>query len=98
MKRTNLILLVVVLVLVSLPLLLPVPGGLQEPFAGADAQAKDAIIAANPDYQPWFKPLWEPPRSTKVSCAVAVVSGMEVNVTVALSNETTQLLAPKPLT
>jgi cobalt/nickel transport protein len=61
MKRTNLILLVVVLVLVSLPLLLPVPGGLQEPFAGADAQAKDAIIAANPDYQPWFKPLWEPP-------------------------------------
>jgi cobalt/nickel transport protein len=61
MKRTNLLLLAAVVVIAALPLILPLPGGLAEPFAGADAQAQTAITAANPDYQPWFTPLWEPP-------------------------------------
>ena len=34
-------------------------------FAGADAQAAVAIKALNPNYQPWFKPIWTPP-STEV--------------------------------
>ncbi|MFO1372052.1 MAG: energy-coupling factor ABC transporter substrate-binding protein [Candidatus Competibacteraceae bacterium] len=61
MKRTNLILLVVVLLLAVQPLLLPIPNSLKEPFPGADDRGKDTIVAANPDYQPWFKPVWEPP-------------------------------------
>jgi cobalt/nickel transport protein len=61
MRRSNLILLAIVLLLAVLPLLLPVPGGLKEPFAGTDDQGMEAIVAINPDYKPWFKPVWEPP-------------------------------------
>jgi cobalt/nickel transport protein len=61
MKHTNLILLVVVLILAAQPLLLPIPNNLDEPFPGADDRGRDTIVAANPDYQPWFKPVWEPP-------------------------------------
>ena len=61
MRRSNLILLAIVLLLAVLPLLLPVPDGLKEPFAGADDQGMEAIVAINPDYKPWFQPLWEPP-------------------------------------
>lgn len=32
-------------------------------FAGADDQAKNAISSIDANYQPWFKPLWEPPSS-----------------------------------
>lgn len=61
MTRTNLILLGLVLVLAVMPLLLPVTGGLAEPFSGADGQAQAAISEAHPEYLPWFEPLWEPP-------------------------------------
>jgi len=30
-------------------------------FAGADGQAMEVVTALNPDYQPWFELLWEPP-------------------------------------
>ncbi len=32
-------------------------------FGGADGQAKEYIIEANPDYEPWFSNIWEPPGS-----------------------------------
>ncbi len=63
MKRTNLILLVVVLILAAQPLLLPIPNSLEEPFPGADDRGTGMIMASHPDYQPWFKPVWEPPSS-----------------------------------
>lgn len=30
-------------------------------FAGADAQASEAISTLNPNYQPWFNSIWTPP-------------------------------------
>ncbi|MCL5270319.1 MAG: energy-coupling factor ABC transporter substrate-binding protein [bacterium] len=30
-------------------------------FAGADDSARNAISEIRPGYQPWIKPLWEPP-------------------------------------
>ncbi|MDK2821893.1 MAG: cobalt/nickel transport protein [Clostridia bacterium] len=30
-------------------------------FAGADAQAEQAITQIQPDYKPWIEPIWEPP-------------------------------------
>jgi cobalt/nickel transport protein len=30
-------------------------------FAGADGQAMETVAALNPDYQPWFGFIWEPP-------------------------------------
>ncbi|WP_202320652.1 energy-coupling factor ABC transporter substrate-binding protein [Archaeoglobus neptunius] len=34
-----------------------------EKWAGADDMAEDAINKINPDYQPWFSPVFEPPSS-----------------------------------
>lgn len=61
MKRINLLLLVVVVMLAAQPLLFPIPNQLAEPFPGADDRGKDTIVASNPDYKPWFEPVWEPP-------------------------------------
>ena len=69
MKRTNLILLALVLLLAILPLVLPLPSGLKEPFTGTDDQGQAAITAVNPQYQPWFEPLWNHPAArSKVCC------------------------------
>ena len=32
-----------------------------EAFGGSDDQACEAIGKIDPNYKPWFKPLWEPP-------------------------------------
>lgn len=61
MKRTNVILLILVVLLAVIPLLLPVAEHLDEPFAGADGQAEAAIVETYPDYEPWFSSFWEPP-------------------------------------
>ncbi len=53
----NGILLVIVAVLAFAPLFI----ARNAEFAGADAQASIAISTLNPNYVPWFKPLWEPP-------------------------------------
>lgn len=76
MKRTNLILLAVVLILAILPLLLPLPGGVKEPFTGADDQGMDAVTASNPDYQPWFSPIWEPPSDEVESLLFALQAAL----------------------
>jgi cobalt/nickel transport protein len=68
MKRyQNLLMIIAVVVLVAIPLWMvqkPAPGadGKEvEIFRGADDQAKDVIGKLAPGYQPWFKPLMEPP-------------------------------------
>ena len=53
----NGILLVIVAVLAFAPLFIVRNGE----FSGADDQAEQAISSINANYQPWFKPLWEPP-------------------------------------
>ena len=53
----NGILIVLVIVLAFGPLFL----ARNAEFAGADDQAEQAISTLNANYQPWFKPLWEPP-------------------------------------
>ena len=55
----NGLLLVIVAVLAFAPLFMT--RGAQ--FAGADAQAEDAITTLNPNYQPWFKSFWQPPSA-----------------------------------
>ena len=53
----NGILLVIVVVLAFGPLYI----ARDAEFAGADARASDAISTINPNYTPWFEPLWTPP-------------------------------------
>lgn len=70
MKRyQNLLMMIAVVVLVAVPLWMvqkpaPGPDGKEvEIFRGADDQAKDIIGTIAPGYQPWFKPLMEPPSA-----------------------------------
>ncbi len=34
---------------------------LAEEWAGADDKAEEAITKIDPNYEPWFSPIWEPP-------------------------------------
>ncbi|WP_347491286.1 energy-coupling factor ABC transporter substrate-binding protein [Desulfoscipio sp. XC116] len=55
--RNNLLLLALVVALAIVPLVM-VNGA---EFGGADGQAEEVIIEINPNYQPWFSAIWEPP-------------------------------------
>ncbi len=83
MKRyQNLLLIIGVVVLMAVPLWLvkkpaPGPDGKEvEIFKGADDQAKDVIGKIAPGYQPWFKPLMEPPSGEVGSLLFALQAAL----------------------
>jgi cobalt/nickel transport protein len=83
MKRyQNLLMMIAVVVLVAIPLCMvrkpaPGPDGKEvEIFLGADDQAKDVIGKLSPGYQPWFKPLMEPPSGEIGSLLFALQAAM----------------------
>lgn len=45
-------------------------------FAGSDDKAKDAISNVQPNYKPWFAPLWEPPGSEVQSLLFALQAAL----------------------
>ncbi len=55
-KRTNILLLIGVALLVILPLIF-----VHGQFGGSDDQGSAAIVALRPGYKPWFHSLWTPP-------------------------------------
>ncbi|MBV2365490.1 energy-coupling factor ABC transporter substrate-binding protein [Streptomonospora nanhaiensis] len=46
-----------------LPVLIGAADHLPEPFPGADAEAEEAVQRIDPDYEPWFTPVYEAPSS-----------------------------------
>lgn len=62
MNRHNLGLIAIAVVLVVISLVM---GSRREgaEFAGADGQAMAAVATLQPDYQPWFSPIWQPPSA-----------------------------------
>ncbi|GFP28859.1 energy-coupling factor ABC transporter substrate-binding protein, partial [Candidatus Hakubella thermalkaliphila] len=53
----NIILIIFVLALAIFPLI--IKSGAE--FGGADGQAQELITQIQPDYEPWFQSIWEPP-------------------------------------
>lgn len=49
-------------------------------FGGADAAAVEAIGEVAPDYQPWFRPLFEPPGGETESLLFAVQAAIGAGV------------------
>lgn len=83
MKRfQNLLLLTAVVLLVALPLIFiqkpePAPGQKEvEIFTGSDDQAKNLVSQIQPDYQPWFEPLMEPPSGEVASMLFALQAAL----------------------
>jgi cobalt/nickel transport protein len=60
MKPAVTVLMVLAIVaLVAAPFFLH--GGSDKKFAGTDDLAKETVKEHHPDYEPWAKPIWEPP-------------------------------------
>lgn len=63
MKMKNTLLLLAALTLLAAPLVLY--GGGASEFAGTDDQAEAKIREVRPDYQPWFRSLFEPDETSE---------------------------------
>lgn len=55
----NFLLILGVVALAVMPLIIHAGGDAE--FSGADGQAEGVIAQIQPDYQPWFNSIWEPP-------------------------------------
>lgn len=75
-NKINLILILLAIIIVITPLFIKKDAE----FEGADDQAEDIIGEINPDYEPWFDALWEPPsgevESLLFSLQVAIGAGV----------------------
>ena len=62
----NILLLLGVVFLAAIPMVIHSSGGAQGEgndalFTGSDGQAEELITKINPEYEPWFHSVWEPP-------------------------------------
>ena len=75
-NKTNLLLILLAIIMVIIPLFIKKDAE----FEGADSQAEDVITEINPDYEPWFDAIWEPPsgeiESLLFSLQVAIGAGI----------------------
>jgi len=72
MKKQNVILIILVVLLAAFPLFTQKGAD----FGGSDDKGKDMIGEINPDYQPWFSSFWEPPSSEIESFLFALQAGI----------------------
>lgn len=74
--KQNIILLFLIIAIVITPLIIKK----DSEFEGADGEAEGVIQEINPDYEPWFESLWEPPsgeiESLLFSLQVAIGAGI----------------------
>ncbi|GEB55239.1 cobalt transport protein CbiN [Streptomyces gardneri] len=78
--KINALLLLIVAALAVLPLALGLGDHKEEPFTGADAEAETAITELQPDYEPWFSPLYEPPSGEIESALFALQAALGAGV------------------
>ncbi|KKD09131.1 energy-coupling factor ABC transporter substrate-binding protein [Streptomyces sp. WM6386] len=78
--KINALLLFVVAALAVLPPALGLGDHKEEPFTGADAEAETAITEIEPDYEPWFSPLYEPPSGEIESALFALQAALGAGV------------------
>lgn len=80
MRRTTLTNLLLVAAAVAVFALTLVIGTSRGDFTGTDAAATDAIAAVDPDYEPWFTPLWTQPGGEVESGLFALQAGLGAGV------------------
>ena len=78
--RINTLLLLAVAALAVLPLVLGLGDHKEEPFTGADGEAEAAITELEPDYEPWFSPLYEPPSGEVESALFSLQAALGAGV------------------
>lgn len=76
MKKWTILILLAVVVLAIVPLLM-----IQDSeFGGADGEAETAITEVQPDYEPWFSSIWEPPGGETESLLFALQAAIGAGV------------------
>ncbi len=78
--KINSLLLLLVAALAVVPLAFGLGDHKEEPFAGADGEAETAITEIDPDYEPWFSPLYEPPSGEIESALFALQAAIGAGV------------------
>lgn len=78
--KINVLLLLAVAALAVLPLALGLGDHKEEPFTGADGEAETAITEIEPDYEPWFSPLYEPPSGEIESALFSLQAALGTGV------------------
>lgn len=78
--KINLLLLLAVAALAVMPLVLGLGDHKEEPFTGADGEAETAITEIEPDYEPWFSPLYEPPSGEIESALFSLQAALGAGV------------------
>ncbi|MFH9008112.1 energy-coupling factor ABC transporter substrate-binding protein [Streptomyces afghaniensis] len=78
--KINLLLLLAVAALAVLPLALGLGDHKKEPFTGSDGEAETAITEIEPDYKPWFSPLYEPPSGEIESALFSLQAALGAGV------------------
>ncbi|UUU19834.1 energy-coupling factor ABC transporter substrate-binding protein [Streptomyces sp. DSM 40750] len=78
--KINILLLLVVAALAVLPLALGLGDHKEEPFTGSDGEAETAITEIEPDYEPWFSPLYEPPSGEIESALFSLQAALGAGV------------------
>ena len=78
--KINTLLLLAVAALAVLPLVLGLGDHKKEPFTGADGEAEAAITELEPDYKPWFSPLYEPPSGEIESALFSLQAALGAGV------------------
>jgi cobalt/nickel transport protein len=74
MKNNSWLLIILVIALAIIPLFL---AGEAE-FGGADGEAEEVITEIQPEYEPWFAPLWDPPSGEIESLLFALQASLGV--------------------
>lgn len=75
-NKMNLIMLILAVSLIVTPLILK-PGA---EYGGADGQAEEAITEINPEYEPWFASIYEPPSGEIESLLFSVQSALGAGI------------------
>jgi cobalt/nickel transport protein len=74
--KLSLVLFLVIVAIAVIPLLL----NTNSEFGGADGAAEEAITAINPDYEPWFGSILEPPGGETESLLFCLQAGIGAGI------------------
>jgi len=77
LKKTNLILILMVLIISAFPLFFHPQGSI---FGGVDDQGPALIEQEHPNYVVWFSPVWEPPSGEIESLFFALQAALGAGV------------------
>ncbi|MGL5711771.1 MAG: energy-coupling factor ABC transporter substrate-binding protein [Paraclostridium sp.] len=75
-KNNNLLLIGITIIIIITPLILN--SGAE--YGGADGEAENLITQIQPDYEPWFSSLYEPPSGEIESLLFSVQAGIGAGV------------------